>query len=292
MAEPGPAGPAPAPRWWTTVLYVPALYGVGFLLSRPLAWVAPGWRPDQVDLAGVLLSFALLLATLPWRLRTAWGVSRPWRALGLVCSPRRALASGAGGLAKALALLVLVSVALLLSGQAHWLGALDGGRLVNALLLACGVGLAEELLFRGWLWGELRLRLQDPRAMLLQALVFGVVHPWYREHGLLAWSLLGGLILLGVVLARERQAGSGLLWGPAALHGGLVGGWFMVQNGLLAVSAEAPGWWAGPGGVGAGTNPLGGAIGWLGLLAVLLVQRRQGPPRRQGRDEQPHGRSG
>lgn len=280
------------PRWWGTVLYVPVLYGVGFLLSRPLGWLAPGWRPDQVDLAGVSISFALLLATLPWRLRTAWGVSRPWRTLGLICSPRRALASAARGLAKALALLALVSVALLLSGQARWLGRLDGGLLVNALLLACGVGLAEELLFRGWLWGELRLGLKDPLALLLQALVFGLVHPWYQENGLLAFSLLGGLILLGVVLARERQGGNGLLWGPAALHGGLVGGWFLVQSGLLAVSAEAPGWWAGPGGVGSGTNPLGGAIGWLGLLAVLLVQQRQGPPRCQGSNEQAHGRSG
>jgi uncharacterized protein len=268
------------PRWWGTVLYVPGLYAAGFLLSRPLGWLAPGWRPDQVDLAGVSLSFALLLATLPWRLRTVWGASHPWRSLGLVCSPRRGLASAAKGLAKALALLVLVSVALLLSGQARWLGTMDGGQLVNALLLASGVGLAEELLFRGWLLGELRLRLKAPRALLLQALVFGLVHPWYRESGLLALSLMGGLILLGVVLARERQGGGGLLWGPAALHGGLVGGWFLVQNGLLAVSAQAPGWWAGPSGLGSGTNPLGGAIGWLGLLAVLLFQQRQRSPHR------------
>jgi hypothetical protein len=60
------------------------------------------------------------------------------------------------------------------------------------------------------------------------------------------------------------------------LHGGLAGGWFLLQNGLLAVSAQAPGWWAGPNGVTSGTNPLGGAIGWLGLLGLLLYQQRRG----------------
>jgi hypothetical protein len=35
------------------LLYVPLLYGAGWLLSRPLALLAPGWRPDQVDLAGI-----------------------------------------------------------------------------------------------------------------------------------------------------------------------------------------------------------------------------------------------
>ncbi|MBE9155225.1 CPBP family intramembrane glutamic endopeptidase [Cyanobium sp. LEGE 06113] len=263
-------------RWWGTVLYVPGLYITGFLLSRPLAWVAPAWRPDQVDLAGVSLSFALLLATLPWRLRTAWGATQPWRTLGLAVSPGQALAGIAMGLTKAIALLLLVSLALLFSQQARWQGATDAGLLANALLLACGVGLAEELLFRGWLWGELRLRLNGHRALLAQALVFGLVHPWYREPGLLALSLLGALTLLGVVLARERELGKGALWGPAALHGGLVGGWFLLQNGLLTVSAQAPGWWAGPSGMTSGTNPLGGAIGWLGLLGLLLYQQRRG----------------
>jgi hypothetical protein len=55
------------------------------------------------------------------------------------------------------------------------------------------------------------------------------------------------------------------------LHGGLVGGWFLLQSGLLDVSPGAPGWWAGPGQ--GGVNPVGGLLGWIGLLALLSQQR-------------------
>ena len=41
-----------SPLPWGTLLYVPLLYLAGWLVARPLALVAPSWRPDQVDLAG------------------------------------------------------------------------------------------------------------------------------------------------------------------------------------------------------------------------------------------------
>jgi hypothetical protein len=46
------------------LLYVPLLYGAGWLLSRPLALLAPSWRPDQVDLAGAVIALVLLLFSL------------------------------------------------------------------------------------------------------------------------------------------------------------------------------------------------------------------------------------
>ena len=56
-----------------------AAYGAGWLLARPLALAMPQWRPDQVNLAGAGLSLLLLLGSLPWRLRVAWGSRTPWR---------------------------------------------------------------------------------------------------------------------------------------------------------------------------------------------------------------------
>ena len=46
-------------HWWGTALYVPVLYGLGWLVVRPLAWIAPSWRSDQIDLAGAVVALLL-----------------------------------------------------------------------------------------------------------------------------------------------------------------------------------------------------------------------------------------
>ena len=47
------ANAAVRPHWWGTLFYVPLLYLAGWLVARPLALLAPNWRSDQVDLAGL-----------------------------------------------------------------------------------------------------------------------------------------------------------------------------------------------------------------------------------------------
>lgn len=259
-------------HWWGTLLYVPILYGLGWLLSRPLLWLAPPWRPDQVDLAGAVLALVMLLASLPWRLRRAWGSVTPWRSLGIRVPPLEGLRAFGRGLLKAGMLLTGVVAVLILSGLARWQPDLTLPQLLNALALLLGVGVAEELLFRGWLWGELHRLVGCDRALILQATLFALLHPWYRESGLEAVGLLGGLILLGLVLALQRRADHGALWGAVGLHGGLVGGWFALQAGLLQISPSTPAWLTGPGG--ANPNPIAGLLGWLGLAGLLLARRR------------------
>jgi hypothetical protein len=269
-------GPKAPLRWWSTLLYVPLLYGLGWLSSRPLAWVAPSWRPDQLDLAGVAISLILLLASLPWRLRRLWGSRRPWQTLGLAMPPQQALLALGRGLIKAALLLLAIALALLISGRARWLGELGMGALLNALALALGVGFAEELLFRGWLWGELELQLGARRALAWQAAVFALVHPWYRLAPAGALALLFGLVLLALALALQRRADGGCLWGAIGLHGGLVGGWFALQAGLLQISPATPAWLIGPGAP--SPNPVGGLLGWTGLAALIWIRRRHWQP--------------
>jgi len=51
-----------------------------------------------------------------------------------------------------------------------------------------------------------------------------------------------------------------------------VGGWFLLQQGLVQESATAPSWLLGP------ANPIGGVMGWLGLglgLGLLVLVRRR-----------------
>ena len=133
---------------------------------------------------------------------------------------------------------------------------------------------SEELLFRGWLLGELERLAGARRALGLQAAVFALVHPWLRlppDQGL---ALLIGLVLLGLALGLRRRADGGGLWGAIGLHGGLVGGWFALMSGLLRVSPAAPAWLAGAGG--ASPNPIGGVLGWLGLAGLVWLTRSYG----------------
>ncbi|MCP9917322.1 CPBP family intramembrane glutamic endopeptidase [Cyanobium sp. ATX 6F1] len=259
--------------WLLAVGYLPLLLLSGWLLARPLALLAPGLRPDQVNLAGTLVSFALLLLTLPAWLRRRWGEPRAWRRLGVAVPLPAALQALLRGLLKALLLLALVCAGLLLGGAARTGPGITPAQLANALALMLGVGFAEELLFRGWLWGELALGLGGQRALLAQALIFSLVHPYPLAQGWLALlALKGGLLLLGIALALQRRSDGGVLWGAVGLHGGLVGGWFLLQGGLISLSPGAPLWLVGPGG--ASPNPIGGLLGWLGLAALLAVRRR------------------
>ncbi|MCP9816144.1 CPBP family intramembrane metalloprotease [Synechococcus sp. GreenBA-s] len=263
---------SPRPHWWGTLLYVPLLYGLGWLSSRPFGLLFPAGRPDQLDLAGAVLALLLLLATLPWRLRRAWGTSAPWQTLGVAVTPASGVRAFVRGLLKALLLLAGVCAVLLLGGQARWGGSLSAAEALNALALLLGVGFAEELLFRGWLWGELDLLAGRQRAIGLQAAVFALVHPWSRLPAPEALALLGGLVLLGLALALQRRADGGALWGAVGLHGGLVGGWFALMAGPLQIAPGAPAWLVGAGSP--SPNPIGGLLGWLGLGALLWVRRR------------------
>ncbi len=260
------------PSWLGTLLYVPVLYGLGWLLVRPLTFLVPAPAPDRLDLAGTAMALLLLLLSLPLRIERIWGKQRPWRQLGVVAAPARAARAFVRGVIKAALLLALVAGALLLSGQATWQGQGSMAQLLNALALLVGVGFAEELLFRGWLWGELEQHLGARRAIWGQALVFSLAHTRFNLGPVQAMALLGGLTLLGLALALQRRSDGGVLWGSVGLHGGLVGGWFLLQGGLLELAAEAPAWLTGPGGN--QPNPIGGVVGWLGLGALIWIRRR------------------
>jgi hypothetical protein len=255
-----------SPRWRGTVLYPAALVGL-FLGAQALLGLVGVPLAQQAALAAVPAVLSLLLS-LPARLRRAWGSSEPWRNLG-VRAPAPAVARALlRGLIKAVLLLGLVAAGLALAGELSWQPRLTPALVANALLLGLGVGFAEELLFRGWLMGELTLLLGGQRALWLQAAVFSLVHSRFNLPPLQLLGLLAGLLLLGLALGLQRRADGGLLWGAIGLHGGLVGGWFLLGQGLVQVSATAPSWLIGP------ANPIGGVMGWLGLGLLVLVRRR------------------
>ena len=158
-------------------------------------------------------------------------------------------------------------VALLLGGAQGELR-LTPALVLNAALLGLGVGFAEELLFRGWLFGELSLLLGHQRALWLQAAIFSLVHTRFDLPAVELMLLLGGLGLFGVLLAEQRHHDRGLLWGAVGLHGGAVGGWFLLSQGVLDLQAAGPDWLLSP------ANPIGGVVGWIALVVLLLALRR------------------
>ena len=255
------------PHWRGTLAYPLLLVGLflGIQGLLALAGVSEGQRAAPAALPALLV----LVLTLPWRLRRAWGEPRPWQRLGVTGGGAGATVQALGrGLFKAILLLALVVVGLGLMGHLQWQPHLGPTLLLNALALGLGVGFAEELLFRGWLQGELTLLVGAQRALWLQAALFSLVHTRFNLPLPLLLSLLGGLLMLGLALGLQRRADGGLLWGAVGLHGGLVGGWFLLQQGLVTLNPEVPSWLIGP------ANPIGGLLGWLGLFLLLLARRR------------------
>jgi membrane protease YdiL (CAAX protease family) len=269
------------PSWWGTLLYPAALVSL-FLLGQVLLGAAGVPLAQAPALAAVPAVLALVLS-LPVRLRRAWGCATPWRRLGLCARPALAARALLGGLGQAALLLALVIAALALAHALQWQPRLSGPLLLNALLLGLGVGLVEELLFRGWLLGELTLQLGARRAWLLQAAVFSLVHLRFNlEPGLLL-GLLSGLLLLGMALGLRRRADQGALWGAIGLHGGLVGGWFVLLQGVVITDPAAPAWLMGP------ANPIGGLAGVLGLALLVgwLIRKGDSRPSNIRRPEKP-----
>jgi len=150
--------------------------------------------------------------------------------------------------------------------------------LINSLILIFGVGFAEELIFRGWLLEELKNQFGLKKALIFQSAIFSLVHIGFN---LPLWQMIGilsGLFLLGIFLAFVRLENNNSLWGCIGLHGGLVGGWFLVNNGLFEISKDVPIWLVGPGNI--NTNPLGGFWGisllfFLCFLYFFILKKNQ-----------------
>ena len=262
------------PAWLPTALFIPLLYALGWLAAVPLTLL--GLPTGQLSLTGTVLSFVLFLLVMPRWAALRWSEGQPWKRLGLVARKPRArvknVISLGIGLLMSTALIGLIVSLLVFTGNGSWRGNLEIQAMLNCLLLALGVGFAEELIFRSWLWEELTKILGSRGGLLSQAALFSLVHTRFNLGFRPMLGLLTGLFLLGLILALLRLRDQGSLWGCIGLHGGLVGGWFLAHQNLLSIDPNAPIWLVGPGGPNA--NPLGGLIAILSLTAIgsLLIR--------------------
>ena len=253
---------------FSTILFIPLLYLLGWLLANPL--LAIGVEKEQISLIGTVFTFILFIISMPKWFEIRWGLQNTWIILGInkVEKEGNRLSYFLKGLLYSIILLSLILIPIISNEWGNWLGMLSSKILLNCLLLIIGIGFAEELLFRGWLLEELKIQYGFKKAIILQALIFSIAHVGFNLPFWQMLSILLGLFLLGILLSLLRIKDNNSLWGCAGLHGGLVGIWFLTNNGLFDISKEAPGWLVGYGI--ANTNPLGGLYG-ISLLLISCI---------------------
>lgn len=146
--------------------------------------------------------------------------------------------------------------------------------LLESLAVGTAVAIAEELLFRGWLWDELRRDYRRRTATVANTLLFATLH--FLKPLPEIWRTLpqfAGLLLLGLALVWGKRRGAGRLGYPVGLHGGLVAGYYVVNvGGIVRETGAVPAWVTGVDG-----NPLAGLLGLLLLGAIAVILRPVSP---------------
>ena len=94
------------------------------------------------------------------------------------------------------------------------------------------VPFAEELFFRGFVYGWLRQRMSIWPAALVSGLGFAVLHG--------VWWLIPALLLLGVILALVYER-SGSIWAAVITHGLFNSFTTLLYYLALAIGVELPG---------------------------------------------------
>lgn len=254
----------PAPLRVLAFLLVLALLWAPLAIPLSLLITAPAWQSVAIHLV-LYLQFMWLVRR--W-VMVAHGQAQPFVSLGLLRS--RNFSQGAIGFTVGAAMVFVMFGLEILLGWANWLGpgvsfprqALDG------LLVGIGIGFAEELLFRGWMLGELERDYAWRKALWGHAIVFALLHFLKPlEEVLRTWPQFLGLVILGVILGLAKRATQGRLGLAMGLHGGLVGGYYWLNVGeLVDFTQRVPDWVTG-----VDRNPLAGLVGLVFLAGMAGV---------------------
>ena len=258
------------PRILSTILFIPVLYLFGWILAKPLLFIGIG--KENISLIGTIFTFSLFVISIPKWFQIRWGCKNPWVLLGIntINNKGNRFFYFIKGLLYSIILLSLILIPIVRNQWGNWLGTVSPNIFLNSLLLIIGIGFVEELIFRGWLLEELKNQVGFKKGLIFQALVFSFVHIGFDMPFWQMISILFGLFLLGIVLSMIRIKDENSLWGCAGLHGGLVGIWFLINNGLIEISKDAPIWLVGPGNI--NTNPLGGFYGITLLIMIFFYK--------------------
>lgn len=240
-------------------------------LAAPIYWL--GRDPNSVSILTMVLLYGEFIFLLRFwgkhvyrqpKLLRHYGLERTRRNVGYLL-----IGLGTG-----------IITVLSLFGLEGWLGWLVWQRatvflpqvILEGLIVALGIGFAEELLFRGWLLDELQ-RDYPPRAALwANALVYAVLH-FIKPPAEIIRTLPGfpALLLLGLTFVWAKRSSRSRLGLPIGLHAGLVWGYYIINVGqVVQYSGQVPDWITG-----VDRNPLAGIMGllFLGIIAFWVRRR-------------------
>jgi membrane protease YdiL (CAAX protease family) len=156
---------------------------------------------------------------------------------------------------------------------------------LEGLLVALAVGIAEELVFRGWILNELQREYSPVIALWLTSCFYAALHfikP--LPEVLRTLPQFPGLVLIGLICVWMKQSTRSLrrtsvslttqpgrLGLPIGFHAGIVWGYYLLKVGqLVQLTNRAPEWVTGIDG-----NPLSGVVGLLFLIGLALYWRKQ-----------------
>ena len=247
------------PKLLSTIIFIPFLYLLGWILANPLTLIGLG--KEKISLIGTILTFLLFVISLPKWFEIRWGIQNTWKVLGInqINGNEKLIFYFLKGFLYSIILISAILITIIGNQWGEWLVRISPNVFINCILLIIGVGFAEELIFRGWLLEELKNQFGLRKALIFQGSIFSMVHIGFDIPLWQMISILLGLFTLGILLALIRLKDNNSLWGCIGMHGGLVGGWFIANNGLIEISKGAPIWLVGPGIT--NTNPLGGIFG-------------------------------
>ena len=242
------------------------MYICGWIFATPIFLL--GVDKENLSLIGTIFTFLIYVFSLPKWFKLRWGINNTWTLLGInkIDKNINLFIFFLRGFLLSIILISVILIPIMWTKWGYWIGTISPDTFINAIFLILGVGFAEELIFRGWLLEELKKQFGLKKAILGQAFIFSIVHIGFDLPFLQMLSILSGLFLLGILLSFVRLKDKNSLWGCIGLHGGLVGLWFITNNGLLEISKNSPKWLVGPGTI--NTNPLGGIFG-ISLMALF-----------------------
>ena len=253
------------PRFLSTIFFIPILYGIGWALSQPLLLF--NFEEENLSLIGTIITFFLFIFLLPYWFYIKRNKSSAWLLLGITKDKfLKNFVNFSKGILFSLVLIILILVPLLQKNYISWIGEFSPIILLNSIVLGLGVGFAEEIIFRGWLLEELKFEYGTKISIALQAIVFSFVHNLSND---IFWNIIGlrlGFILLGIFLSLVKIRDEGSLWNCIGIHGGLVGIWFLLNNGLIEFKENTPSFLAGP-----FTQNIPNPIGSFSAILILLL---------------------
>ena len=147
------------PKLLSTITFIPFLYICGWILAFPIRLI--GLDNESISLIGTIFTFLIFVFSLPIWFQTRWNLKNTWTLLGInkIDKKRKLILYFLRGFTISSILVSLILITIIGTEWGNWIGKIYPDIFFNGILLMIGVGLAEELIFRGWLLEELKTNL-------------------------------------------------------------------------------------------------------------------------------------